>query len=183
VLTREPSNVTISNSINEERLRICGANYCNEDFENMTDSSGRPIIPPQSQVDMLFGILLGFSLLAVFFIIFLVDSPKRYYCHFEITFFRVNNFWNNTPLSDPNVDEKSNVKALFSSFNHLKNPNQILLIPLTIWGGMSGAYIGTEFNAVNNIISSLFTKEFTPLISLNYKLINIFRHLLLVLGE
>jgi len=78
VLTREPSNVTISDSINEEQLDICGGNYCNEDFVNMTDSRGRPIIPPQNQIDILFGILLGFSLLASVFIIFLVDSPERY---------------------------------------------------------------------------------------------------------
>ena len=71
--------MTISSEINEERLSICGANFCNEDLGNMTDSRGRPIIPPRGQIDMLFGILLGFSLLAAVCIILLVDSPKRLY--------------------------------------------------------------------------------------------------------
>lgn len=58
----------------------------------------------------------------------------------------VNNLF--TTYRDPNYVEESNLKTLIATFRHVKNPYQILIIPLTLWGGISQAYIGAEFTAV-----------------------------------
>lgn len=78
VLSNDSNNAT---HISDERLSLCGVNFCYDEFANLTsnDTDGSPIAPPANQVEMLFGILLGFSILAALILAFLVDSdPQRY---------------------------------------------------------------------------------------------------------
>ncbi len=37
---------------------------------------------------------------------------------------------------------------LIATFRHLKNPFQILLIPLTMWSGFEQGFFGADFTAV-----------------------------------
>ena len=72
----QPQNKTL---INDERLNLCGANFCNNmDLSNVTDISG-PILerPPTEQIHFLMYILLGSAILASIVIALLVDPLKE----------------------------------------------------------------------------------------------------------
>ncbi len=80
VLKREPTNETIT----EERLSLCGANFCRSAWANFTAANNKAnssstILPPTEKINMLFGILMGFSLLAAIIMAILVDNPREYY--------------------------------------------------------------------------------------------------------
>ncbi len=45
---------------------------------------------------------------------------------------------------------KNSVRHLTSTFKHLKHPNQILLIPFTLWSGLEQTYISAQFTKVTN---------------------------------
>jgi len=41
------------------------------------------------------------------------------------------------------------VKLLISTIKHMKDINQLLLIPLTIWSGLEQSFLGAQFTKVN----------------------------------
>ena len=43
----------------------------------------------------------------------------------------------------------SGFELLIATFRHLKNPFQILLIPLTMWSGFEQGFFGADFTAVS----------------------------------
>ena len=52
----------------------------------------------------------------------------------------------------PDQDEGkvlSGFQLLIATFRHLKNPFQILLIPLTMWSGFEQGFFGADFTAVS----------------------------------
>ncbi len=67
-------------NISQEQLSYCGVNYCNQDFSNFSsgDGSGDDVID-RTTLNLLFGILLGFTLLAAAIVLFLVDPLKNKY--------------------------------------------------------------------------------------------------------
>ncbi len=49
-------------------------------------------------------------------------------------------------------DEKealTGVQLLIATFRHLRNPFQLLLIPLTMWSGFEQGFFGADFTAVS----------------------------------
>ena len=70
-----------STEISDERLSLCGVNFCYEEFANLTNNKGSSSSidqPIKNQIELLFGIMLGFSILAAIILAFLFDSdPQR----------------------------------------------------------------------------------------------------------
>lgn len=46
---------------------------------------------------------------------------------------------------------RHSVKLLVSTVKHLRNVNQLLLIPLTIWSGLEQSFLGAQFTKVMSI--------------------------------
>lgn len=45
---------------------------------------------------------------------------------------------------------------LISTVKHMRNFNQLLLIPLTIYSGLEQSFLGAQFTKVNKKIESVF---------------------------
>ena len=56
------------------------------------------------------------------------------------------------------VTDSPVLKLVTSTFNHLTNPYQQLLIPITIWSGLQAGFFGADFTAVN-MFSFLLLEE------------------------
>jgi len=72
-------------TISDVQLEFCGANFCNHNFTNLTgnlviDGEFKAItnIPSKASIDLLSGILLGFSILATAIMGFLLDPLTTY---------------------------------------------------------------------------------------------------------
>ena len=46
---------------------------------------------------------------------------------------------------------RHSVKLLISTIKHLRNGNQLLLIPLTIWSGLEQSFLGAQFTKVDQL--------------------------------
>ena len=46
-------------------------------------------------------------------------------------------------------EELSGVQLLVATFRHMKNKNQLLVIPITIWSGIEQGFFGADFTAVS----------------------------------
>jgi len=73
------ANTTIS----DVQLEFCGANFCNQNFNNLTgdlvmdEEYNDPNAHSKASIDLLSGILLGFSLLATVIMAFLLDPLTK----------------------------------------------------------------------------------------------------------
>lgn len=79
VLGKGSSNGTTS--INEEKLSYCGANFCNKQSSanisaNATTNSSITL-PSEDRINILFGIMVGFSLLAAVIMALFLDNPRK----------------------------------------------------------------------------------------------------------
>ena len=48
---------------------------------------------------------------------------------------------------------KSGLSLLVATFQHLKKPYQVLIIPLTMWSGVEQGFFGSDFTAVRTKIN------------------------------
>jgi hypothetical protein len=55
---------------------------------------------------------------------------------------------------------RKSVKLLISSIKHMRNINQLLLIPLTIWSGLEQSYLGAQFSKVRKKLNISITSFF-----------------------
>lgn len=46
------------------------------------------------------------------------------------------------------VESRSSWRMLFATFRHLRDPNQLLIIPLTLWTGFETAFWSADFTYV-----------------------------------
>ena len=46
-------------------------------------------------------------------------------------------------------NEKSGCQLLVATFQQMKNPYQLLIIPLTVWSGLEQAFLNADFTAVS----------------------------------
>ena len=53
-------------------------------------------------------------------------------------------------LDDISVMLRQSVKLLVSTVKHMRHPNQLLLIPLTIWSGLEQSFLGAQFTKVES---------------------------------
>ena len=82
------------------------------------------------QVYLLCGIYVGCALVAVLITSTLVDSNSKIGLK-------------NTKKFD------SPISLLINTLKHIKEKDQLLIIPLTLWSGFEQAYIGADFTKVN----------------------------------
>lgn len=105
---------------------ICGANFC--PGTNLTSFND---LDDKSKIWTLSGIYLGVALFAIGIGIFFTDSLIRY------------------GEKDRNgmSSKLTGKKLLIATFKQMTKPNQILMIPLTIWSGLEQGFIGADFTA------------------------------------
>lgn len=107
-------------SVNTSLLSQCGSNFCFvESAENNTNLKR----PPDSKVYLLCGIYTGCALLAALFIFIFLDPLKK----------------------SEDKKGKPSFGLLIETIRHLRNPHQLLLVPLTIFSGLEQAYIIGDF--------------------------------------
>jgi hypothetical protein len=54
---------------------------------------------------------------------------------------------------------RNSVKLLISTVKHMRDMNQLLLIPLTIWSGLEQSFLGAQFTKVK-LFNRIFTLTF-----------------------
>ncbi|XP_042862812.1 UNC93-like protein isoform X2 [Penaeus japonicus] len=115
----------------EEELGVCGINFCPWDqlTDNTTNTTTNEI--PKVQIYTMATIYLCFSLFASVIILIFVDPLKSF---------------GEDEENDANSG-KSGLQLLVASFNHMRHPYQLLIIPLTIWSGVEQAFIGADYTA------------------------------------
>ncbi|MCL4135175.1 UNVERIFIED_CONTAM: hypothetical protein GTU68_056127, partial [Idotea baltica] len=119
----------------EAFLDKCGANYCPDFAHNLTAVEGVAANATQTAEDkykitIMSAIYLGCSLVSALIIAVFVDSLAKY----------------GEAERTKKQGEKSGMELLMATFKHLKNPYQILIIPLTVWSGVEQAFIGADFH-------------------------------------
>lgn len=134
----EPDNETFS----YDPMALCGSDYCNEDLGtyfhpdeehgdhpmNFTQANSQR--PEMQEVYSLCGFCLGSTILATLLFILCVDSLPS------------------LGLPENMDDSKSPFQIFVATFQHLNNPNQLLLLPLTFYNGLDNDFIYTEFTKV-----------------------------------
>ncbi|KYN36192.1 UNC93-like protein [Trachymyrmex septentrionalis] len=118
------SNVTLNSSVVAE---ICGANFCGVSEENENPNLQRP---PVERIYLISGIYLGCMILACLIIAFAVDPLSRY-------------DRNRARL----VKGSSGFKLLAVTLKLLKEKNQLLILPITLFIGAEQAFLFADYNA------------------------------------
>lgn len=113
-------------------LSECGAQFCYDDSSKSDESPSHHSSEPLANVPMLMTIMLAISLQATLLLVIMVDpSPVG--------------------ESDALKESRSGKGMLMATFRQLKNPSQLLVIPLTLWTGFETAFWSSDFTYVNNI--------------------------------
>ncbi|KAG7155753.1 UNC93-like protein [Homarus americanus] len=113
-----------------EELERCGYNFCPWDSpSNSTNDTTDGI--PEWQTYTMASIYLVFALLSSVIIVLFVDPLSKF-------------------VGDDKYDAtegKTGLQLLVASFNHMRHPYQLLIIPLTIWSGVEQAFLGADYTA------------------------------------
>lgn len=114
--------------ISEEQLKICGANYCNQQipFDTNTTANTTSAITNEQKY-MLYGIYLACAFVAALIIAIIVDPLIR------------------SEDSKNSGASGFDLSLVLATFKHMKNTKQILLIPLTIYSGIEQAFMTGDF--------------------------------------
>ncbi|KAL0120871.1 hypothetical protein PUN28_008509 [Cardiocondyla obscurior] len=118
------ANVTLNSSLVAE---ICGANFCGVTAENENPNLQPPSV---ERIYLISGIYLGCMILACLIIAFTVDSLSRYD--------------RNRARS---VKGTSGFKLLAVTLSLLKEKNQLLILPITLFIGAEQAFLFADYNA------------------------------------
>jgi hypothetical protein len=113
---------------------FCGANYHPEDNNSVVDSNFEV---DDETVNTLAGIYLACGILGALLVALTVDPLYRF------------------PGIVDSDDTMSGLSLLIATFKQMKNPYQILIIPLTIWSGFEQAFLGADFTAVISDLKKL----------------------------
>jgi len=125
VLKPQVDNKKSLSGLNLTRLARCGANDCPS---HGSEAAGAQIQPPElSTVYTLCFIYLILALVSILLIAFFLDTFDKE---------------KKTPQKSGSLFQ---VDLLLSTIRNLKNLNQILIIPITLWLGFSLAFIGADF--------------------------------------
>ncbi|XP_037772642.1 UNC93-like protein [Penaeus monodon] len=115
----------------EEDLQACGYHFCPWDEHAHTastnDSSGNKEVIPQWQRYTMSGIYLGFVVLSALIILIFVDPLESFDKGQRL--------------------EVSNTQLIVNTFNHVRHPYQLLIIPLTIWSGVEQEFLSADYTA------------------------------------
>ncbi|XP_068230622.1 protein unc-93 homolog A-like [Palaemon carinicauda] len=123
-------------SVDEEARSKCGFYFCISETPSQTttpqnNTSGGEALedgPPLWQIYTMAGIYLGCALASAVVIAVFLDPLSRF-------------------TSDNSTKSENPLKLLVATFNHMRHPYQLLIIPLTIWSGMEQAFWSADFTA------------------------------------
>ncbi|XP_037772648.1 UNC93-like protein [Penaeus monodon] len=128
-------SVGVEKNKTAEELLTCGYNFCLD--QQYEDSPSNATVTTDSREDgpalwkiyTMASIYLACALLAAAITVFFVDPLSR--------------FLKESPASQ----EKSGLVLVAATFNQLRHPYQLLIIPLTIWSGVEQAFLGADYTA------------------------------------
>jgi len=124
-------NTTVTNVSVD--MSICGSSYCpvqvlgNSNSKNNSDNFARD----ETKIYTLATIYLCCSIASALAFAILVDPLTKY-------------GENERREGKPKL---SGIQLLIATFRHMKNPYQLLLIPLTLWSGIEHGFLGADFTA------------------------------------
>ncbi|XP_013782499.1 protein unc-93 homolog A-like [Limulus polyphemus] len=121
VLSPQTDSANATLELDPTIYETCGANFCNEN--KVVSNNTNLERPPDSKVYTLCGIYTGCSILSALFVFAFLDPLHR----------------------EGDEDKKGKARPSFglliSTFRHLKNPYQILIVPITIFSGLEQAFV------------------------------------------
>ena len=131
----------VSNTKTDADLIICGSAYCPAAISaspvtNLTEEETDTNDNFKTDINKIYtiaGIYLACSLAAALIIAIFVDPLSRF----------------GEEERSEKSEKLSGMQLLVATFRHLKNKNQILVIPLTIWSGIEQGFFGADFTAVS----------------------------------
>ncbi|XP_063602315.1 protein unc-93 homolog A-like [Penaeus indicus] len=135
VISSTVLSVGVEKNKTAEDLLTCGYNFCldqrHEDSPSNTTASTdrREDGPSLWKIYTMASIYLGCSLLAAAVAVFFVDPLSR------------------VVKESPDSQEKNGLALVAATFNQLRHPYQLLIIPLTIWSGVEQAFLGADYTA------------------------------------
>nr|CAD7257714.1 unnamed protein product [Timema shepardi] len=137
ILSREaPYNSSVEMTVS----RICGANFCPNDAANEADPNLWR--PSKYEVDTIIKIYLSCTVIAFFIVMFGVSSLSK------ILPTCVDQYLSAPVLSRYRTEQDCGISAfdlLTSTVKMVKERNQLLLIPISLWLGTHKAFIEEEF--------------------------------------
>ncbi len=115
----------VENSTFVTNITLCGRYDCPGSAEAAIK---KPLL---STVYLLCGIYIGLALLAAALIFIFLNTYKQ------------------IGMKPSQKEFGSPLHLLANTIKHIKNKNQLLIIPLTLWSGFEQAYISADFTKVN----------------------------------
>ncbi|XP_063872178.1 UNC93-like protein [Scylla paramamosain] len=112
----------------DEQLEKCGYNFC---LFKQNDTNSDDGIPNWQRYTMA-SIYLVCALLSSVIIVLFVDPLRRFVGKEKET---------------AATEGKSEIQLLIATFNHMRHPYQLLIIPLTIWSGVEQGFFQSDYTA------------------------------------
>ncbi len=118
----------------------CGVNFCYEDRQdeliaNITNEP-QDVNPANSNIPMLMGIFLGIAMFSTLILALFLDNPSS---ESDVT----------ESSTTETSAEPSSWQMMTATFRQMKNPNQLLIIPLIVSAGFEGSSWTADFNYVS----------------------------------
>ncbi|XP_045611697.2 UNC93-like protein isoform X1 [Procambarus clarkii] len=115
----------------EAALLMCGVNFCPHTHDSHHSNLTNLAKPPDSKIYIMASIYLVCAIISSVIIAFLVDPLTRYGEEERVG----------------SSSGKSGWELLVATFNHMRHPYQLLIIPLTMWSGVEQAFLGADYTA------------------------------------
>ena len=134
-------NATV-HELTDDDIIHCGSNYCpntedtSEEKDDGAEKKQDNFETDITKIYIIAGIFLGCSLAAAAIVAIFVDPLTRF----------------GEDERNDDREQLSGVQLLVATFRHMKNKNQILVIPITIWSGIEQGYFNADFTAVCHLI-------------------------------
>ena len=134
------SGVDTTSSLTDDAIKFCGSSFCpgqtsisSSEGKNETDTANDNFQTDITKIYIIAGIYLACSLAAAVIIAIFVDPLTRF----------------GEDERAEETEQLSGFQLLVATFRHLKNKNQLLVIPITIWSGIEQGFFGADFTAVS----------------------------------
>ena len=140
----DSSNSSDVSLVTDDDIIHCGSNYCpnyqpdDAAAGNATEAAKDNFNTDITQIYIIAGIFLGCSLAAAAIIAVFVDPLTRF----------------GEEERNEGKEKLTGVQLLVATFRHMKNKNQLLVIPITIWSGIEQGFFNADFTAVSDFLSS-----------------------------
>ena len=122
-------------------LSNCGANFCYDNHPANVSTTSSVHSEQPANVPFLMSILLALAIQATLILVIFVDGNPT-----------------SLPPEAVSRSSRSAWKMLIATFRHLRNPNQILIIPFTLWTGFEGAFFSADFTYV--ILNFIYSQNY-----------------------